>query len=443
MPNPTRLLRRWPHIDEAQIEAARSITLARLSAIVDAGPATAEDAASVDAVAADMAVPTETAAAYPAAGIEPGVQRTRERARVAIVATTALVPIEERNGVGSVVAWRLDPDDTIALPATIVPVLADHGSSSPDPDGGDLPAADVREAASPLTTESPTVREEALGARGASSRQRPPRTARSAASRPRRAAAPRPTLKAAVVPLAVIASCPYCALLLEPPPEADRRCVRCRQRIIVKRVEGRAVYLTEAAVLVFEAERRRIASTGRWTRDRERWLKLAASVGAPAGRIARLERAVLSDALVADARALYETTVERLVRTARRDHHWDDAARLRRDEALALYRIARSPVPPPDDVAALHREGALATLHGLGEIAREAELIGAGCCDSCRADDGRHFRISRELREPRLPHPGCPKGLCRCRWELTAQDRNLVGGYLRRHTRPNRVAPSA
>ena len=58
MPNPTRLLRRWPHIDEAQIEAARSITLARLSAIVDAGPATAEDAASVDAVAADMAVPT-------------------------------------------------------------------------------------------------------------------------------------------------------------------------------------------------------------------------------------------------------------------------------------------------------------------------------------------------------------------------------------------------
>ena len=135
--------------------------------------------------------------------------------------------------------------------------------------------------------------------------------------------------------------------------------------------------------------------------------------------------------------------MERQVRVAKRHRRWDEAARLRLDQALALYRIAGSPLPPPDDVVALHREGALAALRGLSEIAKEAALIGADCCEPCRADDGRSFRISRELREARLPHVGCPKGLCRCRWDLTARDRNVVGGYLRRHVRPSRVAPSA
>ena len=208
---------------------------------------------------------------------------------------------------------------------------------------------------------------------------------------------------------------------------------------MVKRIEGRAVFLTEAAVEVFEAERRRIANLGHWTRDRGRWLKLAASVGAPAGRMERLERAALSDEVVAAARSLYETTVERRIRVARRGRRWDEASRLCLDQALALYQIAGSPLPPPDDVVALHREGALAALHGLADIAKDAALIGASCCEPCRADDGRSFRISRELREPRLPHPDCPKGLCHCRWDLTSRDRHLVGDYLRRHVRPNRV----
>jgi ketosteroid isomerase-like protein len=230
----------------------------------------------------------------------------------------------------------------------------------------------------------------------------------------------------------VIAYCPYCALVLDPAPTVSRRCDRCRQKIMVKRVDGQAVYLTEAAVQVFDSERRRIANAGRLTRERERWLRLAATAGAPAGRQAQLAAARLSEEVVAASRSLYLTTVDRAVRTAKRDRDWDGASRIRRDQAMALYRLAGSPVPPPADVVATYREGVAAELRGVAEISRDAELVSARCCDACRADDGRIFRITSELRTLRLPHADCPKGLCRCHWDLAARDRRTIRRYLQR-----------
>ena len=190
------------------------------------------------------------------------------------------------------------------------------------------------------------------------------------------------------------AFCPYCALLLQPAPASSRRCVRCRQRIIVKHIEGRAVYLTEAAVPVFVAERRRIAASGRLTRERERWLRLAAAAGAPVQSQARLAAARLSEEVVGAARTLYLTTVDRAFRAAKRDHDWEAASRIRREKATVLYRVAGSPLPPPPDLVAMFREGVVAELRGVAEISRDAELVSASCCDVCRADDRLISRIS-------------------------------------------------
>ena len=247
------------------------------------------------------------------------------------------------------------------------------------------------------------------------------------------------------VPLPLAKSyCPYCAKLLEPAPTTSKRCDRCRQRIVVRRIDGAAVYLTEAAVLVFEAERRRVMNSARWTRDRDRWLRLASVAGAPPERQAQLAAARLSDDVVAAARKLYLITVDRAFRAARGARDWDEAARLRRDEAAALFRVAGSPMPPPADVVEVFREGVAAELRGVAEIARDAELVSARCCDACRGDDRVIVRITQELRTPRLPHAGCPKGLCRCHWDLAARARMTMRRYMRR--RPGaeaRVATAA
>jgi hypothetical protein len=435
------------------LDAARSISLTRLTAIFGDETAPDEDAPAEQetAVTADGAAPTEgtePADDLTAVGTE-ALDEPPSLGTAEIAETVAVADAEARTRPPIVVIGDEDGSEFASVPLDEVDVTIDvEPRGAVDPDGRDLPPvrdelsvrAEMPGAQAPLPTKPIGLATRSLASRAVATR--------SATTRPRPAGSanrgdlphsPQPTAG----PVAVVASCPYCAVLLDPPPKADRRCVRCRRRIKVKRVQGRAVYLTEAAVEVFEAERRRIANLGRWTRDRRRWLKLAASVEAPAGRIDRLERAAVSDVVVAAARSLYQATVERRVRAARRNRRWDEASRLRLDEALALYRVAGSPLPVPEDVVALHREGALAELRGLGDITKDAALIGAGCCEPCRADDGRSFRISRELREPRLPHPGCPTGLCRCRWDLTTRDRDLVGGYLRRHVRSNRVTPSA
>ena len=203
----------------------------------------------------------------------------------------------------------------------------------------------------------------------------------------------------------------------------------------MKHVAGRAIYITEAALAIFEAERRRVADSGRWSKERSRWLNAAAAADAPPAKLARLDRAPLSEEVVASAKSLYFTTVDRSYRSAKRERRWEDASRIMRDHAMVLFKLAGSPIPPPDESVEAHRLGATAALRGLDEMSRVAELVSGKCCDTCRADDGGLFKIALELRQPRLPHAGCPKGLCRCDWFLAVRDQSRVRRHLRRRAK--------
>lgn len=174
--------------------------------------------------------------------------------------------------------------------------------------------------------------------------------------------------------------------------------------------------LTKEALDVYESERKREANERNWTAERRRWLTLARSVAAPEKRAARIEAMPPSPDSVVHACELYLVWVDKAARAARRAKRWTELARIRRDQAAAQYRAAGSPVPPPENIVAIHREWSAAALRAASEIGVDAELVAGGCCSICSKDDGKAFRITAELRTPRLPHPGCPKGLCLCDW---------------------------
>jgi hypothetical protein len=213
--------------------------------------------------------------------------------------------------------------------------------------------------------------------------------------------------------------CPYCAVTLERAPTRDRRCPSCRQPIVVRRVDGRIVLLTAEAAPIVDWHLQREADERRWAAERARWLERAARAKAPAKQLARLSAAKLTGSVVDRSRALYLESTERAVRAARRNAEWFVIARIRRDEAATLYAEAGSPVPPPEEIVALHREGMLAELRSIAATTQFAELVGAGCCPACRSGDSTSVMIATELRTPRLPHEGCPKGICACEWWIS------------------------
>jgi predicted RNA-binding Zn-ribbon protein involved in translation (DUF1610 family) len=231
-------------------------------------------------------------------------------------------------------------------------------------------------------------------------------------------------------------TCPSCGYGLDPPPERNRRCPSCREPIIVRRADGRTVYLVESAVPIFDRERQRITDLETWADQRKRWLGLAEAVHAPAVTRGRLAAAELSAEVVGASRSLYLSTVESRIRAARRGKRWPEVARLRRQQAMTLFAEAASPVPAPDDIVGLQRDGMLAELRSLQADFVVAELVSVGCCRACRADDGKVFKIATELREPRLPHADCPKGLCGCEWWLAMP----VPKKRRRRARPRVIA---
>lgn len=223
-------------------------------------------------------------------------------------------------------------------------------------------------------------------------------------------------------PSSVPIPCPSCAVLLDPPPTRSRRCPYCREPIVVRRVDGRTAVFTEQAVAVFEAQRRRELDEARWGAAREQWLLLARSIGVPQDQRARVAAMPISPDAVASAERLYATTAEHAMAAARREKRWGDVGQLARDLAAARYKALGSPIPVPEEILALHRDGMAAVLRSLVPLTKDVELVSAGCCRPCRADSGAVFRASDELKARRLPHDGCPHGLCGCDWWPAVMD---------------------
>ncbi len=165
------------------------------------------------------------------------------------------------------------------------------------------------------------------------------------------------------------------------------------------------------------------------------WLRLARGVGAPEDRRRRIEAHAVTVEAVEEAKTLYLSAATKAAHTAKTARDWNAVARILGERAGALYREAGSPVPPPDEIVAIHADAMTALLRSLRGTGTHAEVVGSTCCQGCRTDDGRAYAIADELHTPRLPHPGCPRGLCACEWFV-------AGTPKKRRTRRKRTTPT-
>ncbi len=125
--------------------------------------------------------------------------------------------------------------------------------------------------------------------------------------------------------------------------------------------------------------------------------------------------------VVEASKALYLSAVDNAVRAARRVKHWTDVGRLRREQAAALFAEAGSPVPPPDDIVALHKEsrGGAAARARADRDARRADRrrLLQGLPRRRRQGRSRSSRSSGpSASRTRAALAGCARASGGCRW---------------------------
>lgn len=360
--NVQRRLKRSADDQEAEVERVRAVTLQRLGGGARPEPpqATVVSAPADDTVPIDDTDPTDPPSAAPVAGVpetdeaidvtESVDQASAAKVRKPLVfriagidEPPAPVPVDPELDATPLVmflgapapGWTADPapssveDPSVAMDASAQDTLFSG-------DRTDLePVADIEPVAVSEVMES-----EAAASEAASPVAEPATVAPPEAEPPTSIAPAGPVVASAEA----TAYCPYCATILKPPPTSDRRCTECKQQIVVRQVDDRTVWLMEAALPVFEAERRRIADEERWAALRAHWLDLALAAGAAKGRVAKAAEEAPTEARVSAARGLYLTSVDRAFESAVKDDQWAVAARIRLDEAQVLFDFAGAPI---------------------------------------------------------------------------------------------------
>lgn len=360
--NVQRRLKRSADDQEAEVERVRAVTLQRLGGGARPEPpqATVVSVPADDPVPIDDTDPTDPPNPAPVAG----VPETDEAIDV-----TESVDQASAAKVRKPLVFRIAGIDEPPAPVQVDPELdatplvmflgapAPGWTADPAPSSVEEPSVAMEASAQDTlfsgdrTDLKPVLGSEADVSEAAAS-EVPGSEAASPVAESATVAPPDAELPTAAAPAApVVASveatayCPYCATILKPPPTSDRRCTECKQQIVVRQVDGRTVWLMEAALPVFEAERRRIADEERWTAQRAHWLDLALSAGAPKGRVAKAAEEAPTEAKVSAARGLYLSSVDRAFEGAVKDDQWAVAARIRFDEALVLFDFAGAPIP--------------------------------------------------------------------------------------------------
>ena len=357
--NVQRRLKRTSDDQAAEVERVRALTLQRLAGVAGPDPAQTTDASVVTNHAVPIGDPDPTdpphaasAAGGPEADEAIDVTESVDQASAAKVRPPLVFRIA---GIDEPPAQ--DPADTEQDATPLVMVLgapsptwpADPAPPAMDESGQDLPSSGVQmdleaTADTEVAVAEPLVAEVAEPVAEVAE---PVAEVAEPVAEVAVAVAPAEPVAAApaVAPAAAHAYCPYCATILTPPPTSDRRCTECKQQIVVRHVDDRTVWLMEAALPVFEAERRRIADEERWTAQRAHWLDLALKAGAPKSRVAKAAEEPPTEARVGAARGLYLSSVDRSFEGAAKDEQWALAARIRFDEALVLFDFAGAPIP--------------------------------------------------------------------------------------------------
>ena len=205
------------------------------------------------------------------------------------------------------------------------------------------------------------------------------------------------------------AACPYCGVILDPPPGRSRKCPACKEAIVRRkdwRGAGTILYLSQDEARAFD-QKYEVAA------ERAESVRRSLNIGATESDFVETERKLAAKWGVAQPGDVFWDIAVSKLQTAMRLADWQRMGFIYFSQALFLYDSGKPHMR-------LLQEAAKCELRSLEESGLSQASILAieppGGCAICWAAHDRRFTISDALTKMPVPNPRCTNGWCRCTW---------------------------
>ena len=217
-------------------------------------------------------------------------------------------------------------------------------------------------------------------------------------------------------PAATQAACPYCGVIINPPPVRTRKCPECREKIVrVRRWQRESdqaptMYLTEAQAAVFYQEQNRYAL-------RDKAIQRAERIRVDCGTFKAREKKLQKEMPGSGPRdVLWDLATLRALSLMKRGHSedWHALSQIYFHQALWLSEEGRD----KHEWWNLKRESNKAQARSYMLRGIETVEIMAKDCEGCRAFAGKRYPVEEAIENWPIPESACTAEWCSCMWNL-------------------------
>ena len=204
--------------------------------------------------------------------------------------------------------------------------------------------------------------------------------------------------------------CPYCGVVLDPPPRTTKKCPVCGEKVHLKTVAG-----TGERRLMTEAEA--AENDKAWGRFnlRKKAIDAAGVIGCSQEDFLRSEQDLAARWGHAPGPGdVFWSLANHAVGEAGAQSDWQRLSLVYWSMARWLHEEGKR------DPFKLLRQASIAELQGGASMfGPQAKVEAHDCnddevCEACACLRGKRWTVAEALEEPPVPHPACANGFCRC-----------------------------
>ncbi len=201
-------------------------------------------------------------------------------------------------------------------------------------------------------------------------------------------------------------TCPYCGFLFEKEIERNRKCSECKNKIVVRKDNGKPSLFTEEQAAAFDVKKQK-------QRTRKAYIKHLQAIGGSEKEFSQREKLLgkkfkkhpsFGDVFWSLSNEYLENAMKKNYYEAAKSIYWH--------QARVLYDLEkRDPYLPL-------RESNKMQLMGMKRASSSSrfilEVCGRGDCDTASEINGERFTIDEALEKMPIPQKDCKRGFCDC-----------------------------